>query len=294
MVNPVSRTVRVAGVLVPSFFYGTAWKEGRTRELTTLALSAGFVAIDTANQRRHYVEAAVGEAVADQSSLGVVARAGLFLQTKFTFARGQDHRLPYDPAATLAIQVAQSCASSLEHLGTSYIDSYLLHGPFTGSGLVAEDWEVWRAMEALAGAGTIRLLGVSNVDSDQLAALHEGAEIKPAFVQNRCYARTGWDAQVREVCRARGIAYQGFSLLTANRQELSTPAVARIVARTGRTLPQVVFRFALQSGIIPLTGTSSLEHMCDDLASFDFDLSPADLSALETCARPKLREPAKR
>jgi diketogulonate reductase-like aldo/keto reductase len=273
--------VSARGLSLPALIYGTAWKEERTRELTALALSAGFVAIDTANQRRHYVEAAVGEAVAAHLATGAVTRAGLFLQTKFTYTRGQDHRLPYDPAAPLAAQVAQSFASSLEHLGTSYLDAYLLHGPYGGQGIVAQDWEVWRAMEALAGDGKARLLGVSNVDATQLAALHKGAEIKPAFVQNRCYARTGWDRQVREICRAHGILYQGFSLLTANRRELGTPEVSRLVARTRRTLPEVVFAFARHNGIIPLTGTSQWAHMRQDLDSLGFELDAADRAILE-------------
>ncbi len=133
------RTISVAGVRVPRFLYGTAWKEDETRRLTELALRQGFRGIDTANQRRHYHEAAVGQAVAAAVAVGVVARDDLFLQTKFTFRRGQDHRLPYDPAAPVATQVGQSFARSLEHLGTDRIDSYLLHGPTGRSGLAPDD-----------------------------------------------------------------------------------------------------------------------------------------------------------
>src|SRR5947209_17076892 len=107
---------------IPDFLYGTAWKEDRTPALTELALRAGCRGIDTANQRRHYFEEGVGQALAATYRAGVVTRADIFLQTKFTYQAGQDHRLPYDPAAPLAIQVAQSMASSLEHLGTEYID----------------------------------------------------------------------------------------------------------------------------------------------------------------------------
>src|SRR5580704_293527 len=103
---------------IPDFVYGTAWKENRTAALSELALRVGFRGIDTANQRRHYVEAGVGEALAAAYRAGAVTRADVFLQTKFTYRPGQDHRLPYDPAARLAVQVAQSMASSLEHLGT--------------------------------------------------------------------------------------------------------------------------------------------------------------------------------
>ncbi len=131
---------------VPDFLYGTAWKEDRTPALTELALRMGFRGIDTANQRRHYWEAGVGQGLAAAYRAGVVARGDLFLQTKFTYQRGQDHRLPYDPQARLSAQVAQSLAGSLEHLGTDYVDSYVLHGPSSGYGWTGDDAEVWEAM----------------------------------------------------------------------------------------------------------------------------------------------------
>src|ERR1044072_9438919 len=129
---------------IPTFLYGTAWKEDETQRLTELALSQGFRGIDTANQRRHYHEAAVGQGIAAAIRSGLVTRADLFLQTKFTFRGGQDHRLPYDPKVPIATQVEQSFARSLEHLGTDVIDSYVLHGPTQRSGLTADDWEAWR------------------------------------------------------------------------------------------------------------------------------------------------------
>ncbi len=210
-------------VRLPPFLYGTAWKEERTEALTALALQHGFRGIDTANQRKHYDEAAVGRAVRTAIAAGVVTRANLFLQTKFTFRAGQDHRLPYDPNAPVAVQVEQSFASSLEHLGTDVIDSYVLHGPSRGTGLGPADWEAWRAMEGLHNRGRARLLGVSNVSLDQLRELCAGARVRPRFVQNRCYASRGWDRIVRAFGTANGIVYQGFSLLTANRAGLTHP-----------------------------------------------------------------------
>src|SRR5438132_12710238 len=104
------QTISIEGVLVPRFLYGTAWKKDETRRLTELALQQGFRGIDTANQRRHYHEAAVGKAIAASVESGLVARDDLFLQTKFTFRRGQDHRLPYDAEAPVPLQVEQSFA----------------------------------------------------------------------------------------------------------------------------------------------------------------------------------------
>src|SRR5437773_4517788 len=251
---------------VPDFLYGTAWKEDRTQALTELALRMGFRGIDTANQRRHYVEAGVGRGLAAAYRAGVVTRADLFLQTKFTSRPGQDHRLPYDPEADLSTQVAQSMASSLEHLGTDYVDSYVMHGPASGHGWIDDDSEVWAAMVKERDAGRARLLGVSNVSLRHLVQMVAAGAEAPAFVQNRCFARFGWDRGVRSFCMEHKIVYQGFSLLTANPEVLHHPLVARIAARAKATPAQVVFRFALAIGMLRLTGTGAEEMMQDVVA----------------------------
>jgi diketogulonate reductase-like aldo/keto reductase len=269
---------------VPDFLYGTAWKEERTPALTELALRAGFRGIDTANQRRHYFEAGVGEALAAAYRAGLVTRADLFLQSKFTYEGGQDHRLPYDPAASLSTQVAQSMASSLEHLGTDHVDSYVLHGPASGYGWTQHDAEVWAAMVKERDGGRTRLLGVSNVSLRHLdQMLASGAEA-PAFVQNRCFARAGWDRDIRAFCGEHSIVYQGFSLLTANIEVVRSRLVGEIAARLRATPAQIVFRFALVVGMLPLTGTTDPAHMKQDLASRDVSLSADDVSAIERLA----------
>ena len=269
---------------VPDFLYGTAWKEDRTAALTELALRQGFRGIDTANQRRHYVEAAVGQALAAAYRAGIVTRADVFVQTKFTYQRGHDHRLPYDPAAPLATQVAQSMQSSLEHLGVDAVDSYVLHGPASGHGWTEDDGETWAAMVKQRDAGRTRLLGVSNVSLRHLVQMEATGAERPAFVQNRCFARLGWDHAVRAFCTERRIVYQGFSLLTANPEVLQHPAVGRLAARERATPAQIVFRFALAVGMLPLTGTSDAAHMAQDLASRDLSLSADEIRAIEVLA----------
>jgi len=269
---------------VPDFLYGTAWKEDRTQGLTERALEAGFRGIDTANQRRHYFEAGVGQALSAAYGSGLVTRADLFLQTKFTYQAGQDHRLPYDPSADLPTQVAQSMRSSLEHLGTHYVDSYVLHGPASGYEWTDDDSMVWEVMMRERDAGRARLLGVSNVSLSQLEQMVMTGAEPPTFVQNRCFARFGWDRGVRQFCADRGIVYQGFSLLTANRDVLRHPFVAGLADRDRVTPAQVIFRFALTIGMLPLTGTSDPEHMTQDLASRDLVLSPDEIQTIESIA----------
>jgi diketogulonate reductase-like aldo/keto reductase len=269
---------------VPDFLYGTAWKEDRTPALTELSLRMGFRGLDTANQRRHYFEAGVGQGLAAAYRAGILTRADIFLQTKFTYWSGQDHRLPYDPAASLATQVAQSMASSLEHLGTDHVDSYILHAPASAYGWSDADNEVWAAMGRELEAGRTRFLGVSNVSLRHLEQMEAAGAGVVSFVQNRCFARLGWDRDIRAFCRDRKIIYQGFSLLTANPEVLRHPLIAGIAARCKATLAQVVFRFAQAVGMLPLTGTANAEHMKQDLASRDLALSSTDVRSIESLA----------
>jgi diketogulonate reductase-like aldo/keto reductase len=271
--------------VAPRFLYGTAWKEDDTERLTALALACGFRGIDTANQRKHYHEAGVGAAVGAALREGRLQRDELFLQTKFTSPDGQDHRLPYDARADPQTQVRDSFARSLEHLQVDRIDSFVLHGPTTRSGLAAYDREAWRGMEAVAATGRAGVLGVSNVSLPQLELLCQHARVQPRFVQNRCYARSGWDRDVRDFCRRHDIVYQGFSLLTANQRELAHPRVTQLADRLSRTTAQLVFAFALQVGMLPLTGTSSAPHMREDLASQTLALSADELAIIENVAQ---------
>jgi len=269
---------------VPPFVYGTAWKEDRTAGLAELAIRTGFRGIDTANQRRHYYEAGVGQALASVYREGLVSRADLFLQTKFTYVDGQDHRLPFDPSAPVSVQVEQSITSSLEHLGTGYVDSFVLHGPASGYGWTRTDAEAWQAMIRELDSGRTRMVGVSNVSLRHLEQMVGAHDHQPAFVQNRCFARLGWDRGVRAFCKERNIIYQGFSLLTANIDVLRHPLIRSLAEQLSATPAQVIFAFARQVGMLPLTGTTDAQHMEQDLASLELAL-PADVvSSIESIA----------
>jgi len=272
--------IHVRGVTVPSLLYGTAWKEDATEGLVVDALDAGFRGIDTANQRKHYFEEAVGRGVVAKLREGMVARDELFLQTKFTHRDGQDHRLPYDEHAPIRTQVEQSFASSLAHFEVEQLDSLILHGPSQRDGLAEEDREVWRAMEGIAQAGRVKLLGVSNCTAKQVAEFVAMAKVPVSFVQSRCYAERGWDRAVRELCDEHQIVYQGFSLLTANRHVTAAAGVVAIAKAYGVTPAQVVLRFAQQIGMLPLTGTKDPAHMREDLAIERFDLAADELALI--------------
>lgn len=268
---------------VPSFIYGTAWKKELTTSCVEDAVVVGFRALDTANQPKHYSEELVGEALQHLYRIGF-SREEFFLQTKFTSVRGQDHRLPYDLHASHATQVEQSFVSSLQHLHTDYLDAYILHGPEYTQGLSAADWEVWGAFEKLYNSSRVKSIGVSNVSSEQLREFVDEAAIKPMMVQNRCFAVQGWDRAVRDICRQHNITYQGFSLLTANQQVWFDQRLKKIAEKYRVDPAQVIFRFATQIGILPLTGSSDPQHLKQDLRIFDFQLEQQEIETIERMA----------
>ncbi|KTD54387.1 oxidoreductase,aldo/keto reductase family [Legionella sainthelensi] len=283
MLESWKRTIH--DIIIPPFLYGTAWKEERTQELTYQALQNGFTGIDTANQRKHYFEEGVGLGIQQFLEVSEKKRTDLFLQTKFTPASSQDHRKPYDEKDTYKTQVNQSITSSLKHLKTDYIDSYILHGPSYYSELVQDDLEIWSAMEDVFYEGKVRLLGISNVNLTQLETLYEYAAVKPSFVQNRCFANTQWDLAIRLFCKKHGIIYQAFSLLTANQSYLSTNKLQKLTQQHHKKIAQIIFRFALQLGMLPLTGTSSQYHMQEDLDLNSFELSPDSMHVIEEISK---------
>lgn len=266
-------------MLEPAIIYGTAWKNSDTERLVAAALRLGFRAIDTACQPRHYHEVGVGAAVAASMHQGL-ARTDLYLQSKFTPVSGQDPgSIPYDPKAPLPEQVIESCAISLRNLQTRYLDCLLLHSPLASA---RQTLEAWRALESLVDGGSVRSLGISNCYGlGELGALYDAARIKPSVVQNRFYAETGYDRQIRAFCLERRISYQSFWTLSANPQLLAHATLTALAAEHRRTPPQILFRYLTQRGVVPLTGTRSEAHMRDDLAIAEFELAERELAALD-------------
>jgi diketogulonate reductase-like aldo/keto reductase len=263
----------------PRIIYGTAWKKADTERLVATAIRQGFRGIDTACQPKHYDEGGVGAGVAACLNAGLT-RDELFLQTKFTPLSGQDPKgIPYDPNAPLAEQVAQSFAASLRNLKTEYLDSLLLHSPLADA---TETMKVWRAMESLVDTGGVRQLGISNCYGlDLLTALYDRARVKPAIVQNRFYAESAYDHEIRAFCRKQRIAYQSFWTLTANAHVLEHDTIARLASIHRRTPAQILFRYLTQTDVVPLTGTRSEAHMREDLSIFEFKLTDRERDAID-------------
>lgn len=277
--NPKDFLTSAYGVRMPRIIYGTAWKKDRTAALVEQAIGLGFRGIDTACQPKHYNEAGVGDGVAACLHRGI-DRSELYLQSKFTSLNGQDPaRVPYDSNAGLSEQVAQSFQASLKNLQTTYLDCLVLHSPLANP---QQTMEVWQAMEQIFHNGGVKQLGISNCyDARQFELLYRNAAIKPAVIQNRFHAETGYDRVLRDFCSEHRIIYQSFWTLTANPHVLAHAALQTLAAKYRRSAAQIFFRYLSQIDIVPLTGTTSESHMREDLAIFDFELTADECDAVE-------------
>lgn len=266
---------------MPKIIYGTAWKKERTTQLVLEALKAGFRGVDTACQPKHYAEALVGDAL----TLSGIKREELFIQTKFTPLAGQDpNTVPYDTKASLPQQVAQSFEVSKKNLKTHYIDSLLLHSPlFPFSHLLS----VWHAMEDIYKRGEVLQLGISNCyDLEVLKRLYSEADIKPSIVQNRFYAESDYDKELRQWCQTHDIAYQSFWSLTANPHILGSDNVIKLAIKYRKSEAQIFFAYLISQNIMPLTGTTSPEHMIEDLEVGELSLSMDEINRITALLNP--------
>ncbi len=263
---------------LPPIIYGTAWKQEATKELVIQAVHAGFRAIDTACQKRHYHEAGVGEALKALAKEGI-QRDALFIQTKFTPIGGQDiETVPYDPKADLSTQVKQSFEMSQKNLGTDYVNSLILHSPL---GTYEDTIDVWEAMQQLHHDRKALQLGISNIyDLNTLKRLYEDAIIKPSYVQNRFYAESDYDKELRAWCLSKEITYQSFWTLTANPHLLASEEVMGLAKTYRKTPVQIMYRYISQIGATPLDGTTDPTHMKEDLESFDFSMSESEVDSI--------------
>lgn len=267
-------------IQMPALIYGTAWKQERTADLVEMAVLSGFRGIDTACQPKHYHEAGVGEALKRLKVQGI-EREELFLQTKFTPLAGQDpQRVPYDPTQPLGVQVAQSFQTSQRNLQSEYVDSLVLHSPLFPYAHLAQ---VWGAMETIYHSGGACQLGISNCyDLELLQKLYRESEIKPAVIQNRFYDQSGYDIELRGWCDEVGILYQSFWSLTANPHILTSRQFFALTQEYNKTEAQILYRYLVQVGITPLIGSTSQQHINEDLDIFSFELKAGEIAAISS------------
>ena len=248
------------GVQIPQLGFGVFQvPDDVTTAAVAAALSAGYRSIDTAAIYGN--EVGTGRGLAESG----IARSELFVTTKlWNAAQGYDTTLA-------AFDV------SLGKLGLDYLDLYLIHWPSPARDLYLE---TWRAFETLYADGRVRAIGVSNFLPEHLQRVLDLGGTVPAVNQIEVHPALQQRA-INEFNDAHGIRTEAWSPL-AKGTVLADPVITAIAARTGRTPAQVVLRWHLQQGRIVIPKSVTPSRIAENLDVFGFELTPADLTAIDT------------
>jgi len=261
------QNVHLGNAVIPSLGYGTyGLNQRETQRLLPAALRAGFRHIDTAQIYGN--EADVGECVAASG----IPRAEVFITTKVWVSN-------YHPRNFEA-----SVDESLRKLKTDYIDLLLLHWPSTEIPLP----EQIGGLNAVAKAGKVRHIGVSNFNRELMAEAVRLSEI-PLVTNQFEYHPYLNQSRLIESTRKAGLTVTGYCGMAVGRV-FSDDTLQEIATRYGKTVAQVVLRWLVQQdGIVALSRTSKAERLAQNLAIFDFELSPTDMAAIHALALPNSR-----
>ena len=224
------------------------------------AIRAGCRLIDTASSYQN--EEAVGEAIREAVAEGTVKRESLFLTTKAYI-----QEMGYD-------NLKAAFARSLDKLGLSYLDLYLIHMP------LGDYYGAWRAMEELYREGKIRAIGVCNFDAARLMDLCYNADIRPMVdqIERHPHFQRGEDLAVM---RKLEVQPQGWAPFAEGRKGMFTePVLRKIAEKHGRTVPQVILRWNVQQDVIVIPKSVHRERMEENLAIWDFALDNGDMERI--------------
>jgi diketogulonate reductase-like aldo/keto reductase len=247
------------GAEIPAIGFGT-WKitpDDNAKAMVLKALEAGYRLIDTAHIYRN--EKGVGEAIRESG----IPREEVFVTTKlWNEDQGYDRTL-------------RACQTSLEQLGLDYLDLYLIHWPAT-----SKRHESWQAFEELYQQGTIKAAGVSNYTIEHLQGLMKRSELVPAINQVEFHPFIyGDQAELLKYCNDQGIRLEAYSPLSrlnnTNHQEITRAASAHHISEQ-----QIILRWCIQHGTIPLPRSSSRDHIVSNFDVFGFELTKDEMKQL--------------
>ena len=259
-----------------------------TMTATRDALVAGFRHFDCAE--RYGNEREVGSALQEGLAAIGIARDDIFVTTKVWNTNHRPER------------VARAFEASLDRLGLTYLNLYLIHTPFAfqpgdnqdprdKDGNVLYDHEVtlfdtWKAMEALVDHGTCRAIGLSDISLETLKPIYESARIKPAVVQVESHPYLP-ETELLEFCKEKGIVLLAFAPLGHGMKPglLEDPVVSAAAARAGKTAAQVLLAWAIQRGTAVLTTPRTAAR-----AKENFDISRIPQDAFDEISRIQTRQ----
>lgn len=253
------------GTTIPAIGFGT-WplKGPDATEAVLSALEAGYRLVDTAVNYDN--EREVGEAVRTSG----IPREQIRVTSKIP---GRHHA--YDDAI-------RSAHESLERLGLDHLDLHLIHWPNPSDGLFPE---TWRALVDLQQQGLVTTIGVSNFTEAHLRRIIDDTGVTPAVNQVELHPLFPQE-QMRAVNERLGIRTESWSPLGKRQAPFAEPAVTGPAQRLGVSPAQVVLRWQVQLGAVPIPKSATPERQRANLDVFGFELTEEEMTAITALGRP--------
>ncbi|XP_045508357.1 aldo-keto reductase AKR2E4-like [Colias croceus] len=246
-------------------------KDNEVAEPVTWALNAGYRMLDTASA--YHNEEQVGEGIRKSG----VPRENVFIVTKLGLHEQRN--------------VLDALKGSLQRLNTSYVDLYLIHNPVAlkpdNSGFDVIDYlDTWKSMEEVRKLGLARSIGVSNFNISQMERLLQNCHVKPAVLQVEVNLNLAQN-KLLELTKRENIAvmaYTPFGSLFANGGEpaprVNDPELVKMAGKYGKTVPQIVLRYLVQRGVIPIPKSIHKNRIEENINIFDFELTEKEMMEL--------------
>ncbi len=254
------------GVEMPQYGFGTfKYTEEQAYETVKMAIESGYRYIDSAYA--YYNEKGTGRAIKECIEKGIVTREDLFICTKVRPGIGY-------------YGVLKEFQESLDNLQLDYLDLVLIHNPSN----MNKEWkriniDMWCALEKLYAEQKIRVIGVSNFKIEHLYSLIHLAKIKPMVNQIELHPACQQKELVK-FCQDNDIAPTAWSSLNQGNLNQWDATIA-IAKKYNKTIAQILLRWGLQKGFVPLSRSSSKQHIDENLNIFDFEISQDDMEILE-------------
>lgn len=266
-------------------------------EALNAALECGYRHIDTAYLYQN--ETQIGEVLKEWFTSGRLKREDLFITTKLPMIGNREK------------DVSKFLQRSLDMMGLTYVDLYLIHNPIgfigkdendvfpkdeNGKTVLDPDTHlesIWKGMEAQVDAGKARAIGLSNFNTEQIGRILKVARIKPANLQVEVHAYH-LQRDLRAFCEKHGISVCAYAPMSAPYKESGTaeypnllehPIVTKIAKSRGKTTAQVLLRHLLQHGLIIIPKSAKPERVKQNFQILDFELSGEEMAELDTIDR---------
>ncbi|CAH2986377.1 unnamed protein product [Chilo suppressalis] len=248
------------------------------RQTVNWAVEAGYRHIDTASLYQN--EADIGKGIAEVINKGLVKREDLFITTKLW---NDKHRRD---------QVVPALKESLSRLGLQYVDLYLIHSPESenadGTPANIDYLDTWKGMEEAKQLGLAKSIGVSNFDTEQVKRIVKNSQTPPAVNQIEVHAANTREQLVSDMQNL-GIAVMAYSPLgfLVNRgqasvppPQLDDPTLTKIAQKYGKSTTQVVLRYLIDRGMIPIPKSTNQDRLQQNIDLFNFSLTPEEVATI--------------